>query len=236
MKNKIEYVMAIGMLAIIAFTAVFMNCNIEFVEASKQKKQKKENSKYTVVIDAGHGGFDPGKIGVNKELEKDINLKIALKLKKYLEENNINVVMTRTSDMGLYQETDKRKKVADMKKRVEIVNDAKPTLCISIHQNSYTSKNVRGAQTFYYSKSEEGKKLAEMVQSKLVEKIDPTNKRKAKSNTNYYLILNVNCPAIIVECGFLSNWDDAINLKDDYYQDKLAATLYEAISEYLSNI
>lgn len=236
MKNKIEYIMAISMLAIIALSAIFLNCNIEFAEASKAKKEKEENSKYTIVVDAGHGGRDPGKVGINKELEKDINLGIALKLKKYLEKDHIKVVMTRETDCGLYQESDTRKKSTDMKKRVEIVNNANAVLCVSIHQNSYTSKNVRGAQVFYYSKSEGGKKLAEIFQTKLIEKVDPTNKRKAKPNTNYYMIMNVNCPAVIVECGFLSNWDDAINLKDDYFQDKIAATLYEGITEYLSNI
>ena len=102
-----------------------------------------------VVIDAGHGGDDPGKIGINKVKEKEINLKIATKLKTLLEGDNIKVVMTRTDDGGLYQQSSKNQKVEDMRKRCEIVSQAKPVFTVSIHQNSYPDERGTGAQVFY---------------------------------------------------------------------------------------
>ncbi len=99
-------------------------------------RRASDDDAVTIVIDAGHGGIDPGKVGINGALEKDINLAIALKLQKNLEQNGINTVMTRTDDGGLYEESDSNKKVRDMKNRLSIIEEAKPALAVSIHQNS----------------------------------------------------------------------------------------------------
>lgn len=195
--------------------------------------KKTQREEMVVVIDAGHGGVDPGKVAINRALEKDINLAIAKKLEKMLQEDSIKVVMTRSEDEGLYEEGDSNKKVADMKKRCEIVNETKPDLMVSIHQNSYQSESVKGAQVFYYEKSEEGKKLADILQKNLIQDIDKTNNRVAKANDNYYMLLHVQCPAVIVECGFLSNWKEAESLKTDEYQEKIAAAVKKGILEYL---
>lgn len=235
MKNKIEKIMAAVMLAVVSLTSIAINIDIKSVQASKKSEAKK--CKYTVVIDAGHGGYDPGKIGVHSEKEKDINLEIAIKLQKYLEQNKICVIMTRTEDVSLCDESGSgSKKASDMKKRVEIVNASNADLCISIHQNSYNASEVKGAQVFYYSKSEEGKNFAEILQSVLKSDVDNSNNRKAKANDNYYMLLKVNCPAVIVECGFLSNWEEATSLKDEFYQDKIAQAINKAVIECLSNI
>ena len=187
-----------------------------------------------VVVDAGHGGTDPGKVGVDGSLEKDINLAVAERLKTYLEQDDVKVIMTRETDTGLYSETDSRKKMADMKKRCEIIEESGADLVVSIHQNSYHQEDVSGAQVFYYRKSEKGKRLAEILQKRFDYALGDQNRRKAKPNDSYYLLLHVKCPIVIVECGFLSNWKEAALLKTEEYQDRVAYTLHMGIMEYLN--
>lgn len=191
-------------------------------------------TKKTVVIDAGHGGNDPGKIGVDGSLEKDINLAVAAKVKEYLEASDVQVVLTRDSDTGLYGETDNRKKMADMKKRCEIIESADPAIVVSIHQNSYHQEEISGGQVFYYKGSEKGKHLAEILQKRFDYVLGENNKRKAKANDNYFLLLHVKQPIVIVECGFLSNWKEAAMLNSEEYQDRLAWTIHMGILEYLN--
>lgn len=204
----------------------------------KQDKTAEDiEGKVTIVLDAGHGGVDPGKVGVNGLLEKDINLQIVMKLKEALEKDEtmgLKVVLTRDEDMGYYDENDSNKKRADMNKRCEIINEESPDLVISIHQNSYHSSAVKGAQVFYYEKSEKGKILANKIQGSLVKELAGENKgRVEKANDSYYLILNVKCPAVIVECGFLSNESEAKLLGDGEYQDKITKAIIDGIKEYL---
>ena len=122
-----------------------------------------EKERICVVIDAGHGGDDPGKVGINGANETDVNLQIAELVKLFLEANDIEVVMTRESDEGLYDAEAPNKKVQDMKRRIEMIEDASPTLTVSIHQNSYPEEYVHGAQVFYYTGSIQGQLLAEAV-------------------------------------------------------------------------
>lgn len=196
---------------------------------------EKEEKKPVVVIDAGHGGNDPGKVGVNKSLEKDINLKIAKKLKVYLENADVEAVLTREDDRGLYKESDSRKKSSDMKNRVKAIEKAEPDLVVSIHQNSYHQEDVSGGQVFYYGKSQKGKKLAQIVQKRFDYVLGEKNTRAAKANDSYYLLLHVKEPIIIVECGFLSNWEEAEKLKSEDYQNRLAWTIHMGILEYLNS-
>lgn len=231
-KRKIEQVMGYVMLIAISVMALVINLVPESIQASKSSKKYR----YVVAIDPGHGGYDPGKIGINDKLEKDINLSIALKLRDALEKEDIKVVMTRDADTSLSTEEGGSKKSSDMRHRVDIINGANADICISIHQNSYTSKGVKGAQVFYYSKSEEGKCFAELLQELIKSNVDTTNKRLAKENDSYYMLLKVECPAVIVECGFLSNWEEATALSDELYQQKIADTIKKAVIEYLSNI
>lgn len=189
---------------------------------------------YCVVIDAGHGGNDPGKIGINNAKEKEVNLLIAEKLKKYLEANDVRVVMTRERDEGLYDEGASNKKVQDMKKRLQIIEEAAPQITVSIHQNSYPEEYVHGAQVFFYSGSREGQELAECVQRQLVNKVDPENRRQIKANDSYYLLKKTSVPIVIVECGFLSNSEEAKKLCSDEYQEELAWAIHMGILQYLN--
>ncbi len=188
-----------------------------------------------VCIDSGHGGNDPGKVGVDGSLEKDINLQIAKQLRKYLEASDVKVVMTREDDKGLYGERDSHKKMADMRNRCALIDGSKPDLVVSIHQNSYHAEPIFGGQVFYYKDSVKGKRLAEILQKRFDFVLGEKNTRQAKPNGNYYLLLHVKQPIVIVECGFLSNWKEAAALKSEEYQDRLAWTIHMGIMEYLSS-
>ncbi len=189
-----------------------------------------------VVIDAGHGGFDPGKVGINGALEKDINLEIALMVKEFLEANDVCVVMTRETEAGLYDEDASNKKVQDMKRRIAKIDEVNPVLTVSIHQNSYPEEYVHGAQVFYYNGSTEGQKLAEGIQTQLVETVDPENKRQVKANDSYYLLKKTGSPIVIVECGFLSNVQEAEKLCTKEYQERVAWAIHMGILQYLNGI
>ena len=147
--------------------------------------KKAERAEYTVCIDSGHGGNDPGKIGVAGTKEKEVNLTIALKLKKHLERQNIRVIMTRTDDRNLADANATNEKISDMKQRVAKMNSEQPDAVISIHQNSYTDSSVKGAQVFYYEGSKEGKMLAELLQKSLIGNVDPQNHGKSKLRLLY---------------------------------------------------
>ena len=190
---------------------------------------------YTVVVDAGHGGNDPGKVGVNDEKEKDINLQIAFCLKECLEEQGIRVVLTRTDDNGLYEESDTNKKAADMKKRCEIITGENANLVISIHQNSYTDSSVHGAQVFYYTHSAKGRELADCIQKQIKNSVDKDNNRPVKANNNYYMLIHTPCPTVIVECGFLSNPDEAVKLCDSSYQKSIAKAVTDGVLDFLDS-
>lgn len=204
---------------------------VQFIHSENGSGEKK---KYIVCVDPGHGGTDPGKVGINGQLEKDINLAIAKKLKTYLEASDVTVVLTRDKDMGLYSSGDAHKKMADMRKRCQLIEEVKPDLVISIHQNSYHEEAIRGGQVFYYKTSVRGKKLAQILQERFDYVLGDANKRQAKANDNYYLLLHVKEPIIIAECGFLSNREEAEKLETKEYQDRLAWTLHMGIMEYLN--
>lgn len=186
-----------------------------------------------VVIDAGHGGSDPGKVGINNQLEKEINLKVAEILKDFLQAEGIEVVMTRENDNGLYDENASNKKVQDMKRRLEIIEKAEPEIVVSIHQNSYHEEYVKGAQVFYYATSENSKQLAEVIQEQL-RSLDPDNHRQAKGNDSYFLLKKTSKPIVIVECGFLSNREEAEKLSSSLYQEKMAWNIHMGIMKYLN--
>lgn len=193
------------------------------------------NKPFVVLIDAGHGGSDPGKVGINDALEKDINLAISLKLKKLLEQNDVKVYMTREIDTGLYQETDSNKKNADLKNRKQQIIDLQADAVISIHQNSFPTEKEKGAQVFYYVKSPESKELAAFIQDSFKDSIDPDNRRQIKSNDTYYILKANVSPMVIVECGFLSNWEESGQLVDDTHQEKVAWAIHLGVLKYLTS-
>ena len=187
----------------------------------------------TVVVDSGHGGNDPGKVGVHGELEKDINLSVAVKLKRNLEHQGIRVIMVRETDEGLYSEGSSNKKREDMNRRIEIINNSDAMLAVSIHQNSFEKSQYSGAQVFYYKTSENGHRLAGLLQKSLIQNVDPQNTRAEKDNDSYYLLKHSKIPMAIIECGFLSNETEAYKLSDEAYQEKLAWAIHLGIMQYI---
>lgn len=198
-------------------------------------KQLSEDHSRVVVIDAGHGCADGGKVGVNGVLEKDVNLAIALKVKDLLEQQDVTVIMTREDDKGTYPKTGSNRKLRDMKKRVELINKERPALTVSIHQNSFSDQSVCGAQTFYYQGSKEGQFAAELLQAQMIKTLQPKKERVAKSNDSYYLLKNSNYPTVIVECGFLTNPEEAGLLCDEEYQQKTAWAIHLGILQYINS-
>ena len=179
-----------------------------------------------IVIDPGHGGYDPGKVAPDGTEEKGINLNIALKLQGYLEQGGAVVFDTRIDD-----EVSNNKKREDLKNRVQIGEDF-GDLFISIHQNSFPKSSVKGAQVFYNKKSEESKRLAIAIQKRLKEVVDTSNDRVAKAEAAYYILKKINVPAVIVECGFLSNSVEKEKLLSQEYQEKIAWAIYMGILDY----
>lgn len=184
-----------------------------------------------VILDAGHGGWDPGKTGTTGDNEKNINLQIAKKLKQYLEQGGAVVYMTRNSDEALGE-----KKAEDMKERKNIVNESDGDIFISIHQNAFPKEAAKGAQVFYHKKSEDGKRLAEEIQEALKECVDSENTRQAKENTNYYILKKTQIPSALVECGFLSNIEEERKLNTQQYQEQIAWAIYVGIMNYFETM
>lgn len=198
-----------------------------------QNTEKKRVANPIVIIDPGHGGRDPGKVGTAGTLEKDINLKIALYLKNILESQDMEVILTRTADKDL-STSDSNFKSSDMKERVALIQHNNADLVVSIHQNSYTDSGVYGAQCFYYSNSPEGKRLATLLQKQIIVSTNQTKIREVKSNNDYYLLKHSTTPTVIVECGFLSNPEEEKLLLTDEYQRKMAWAIHLGILQYLN--
>lgn len=226
-KRYLELSMGILMIAVIYSFST--RTKQETISVYNQTKDK-----IVVMVDAGHGGNDPGKVSINNDLEKDINLQIALKLEEILKGQDIEVVMTRRDDSALYEEGVSNKKNSDMRKRVELSKEKNVDLIVSIHSNSYIEESVCGAQVFYFKGSEDGKLLAESIQDDISKVSVLNNKRVAKVNSDYYLLRNVTAPAVIVECGFLSNVQEAALLKNNEYQRKIAWSIHLGIMEYIN--
>ncbi|MCD8039150.1 MAG: N-acetylmuramoyl-L-alanine amidase [Lachnospiraceae bacterium] len=206
----------------------------QFVSTLEEHIRKAKDRTLTIVVDAGHGGIDPGKVGINNALEKDINLAIALKLQRNLEQSGVNVVMTRTDDSGLYEEGDSNKKVRDMKKRLSIIEEANPALTVSIHQNSNPDASVSGVQVFYYKDSEKSRQAAELMQAQLIKSLKPSKERAAKENNTYYLLKKTSVPIMIIECAFMSNPAEADLLITDDYQERVAWAIYMGIMQIVN--
>ena len=190
---------------------------------------------HTVIIDAGHGGADPGKVAGDGGKEKDINLAIAKKVQKKLKSMGIDTVMTSEEDEMLHDLGMNANKTRDMQLRCEKINESQAVCAVSIHQNSYESASAKGAQVFYYRGSEKGQQFAEIMQTQLVQQLDPENTRVCKEDNSYYLLRKTTVPLVIVECGFLSNPGEAALLQTEEYQEKTAEAICAGIEKYLQS-
>jgi len=185
---------------------------------------------YTIVIDAGHGGRDGGSIGVNGTIEKEINLKYALKLKDKLVEMGYKVELTRKNDDGLYSEFVKNKKISDLNARMEIIKRSNPNLMISIHMNSFNQQSASGAVTYYRKGDDASKQVGDLVQGCLNEYCGA---RFEKSKTGDFYILNESYyTSILVECGFLSNPEEERLLNTEEYMNKIVNAISSGVGLY----
>lgn len=206
-------IISIFVMLVLLFTTIFFNQGTTYVYLSPKPS-------YTVVIDAGHGGIDGGTIGkTTNTKESDLNLIYSQKLEKQLIQAGFNVVQTRTTKDGLYTLGTKNYKKEDMQNRKDIITSANADIVISIHMNSFQAASSRGAQVFYNSSNESGKQLAISIQNQLNNGLD--GPQKNASPGDYYLVKCTTTPAVIVECGFLSNPTEEQLLTNEDYQEKI---------------
>lgn len=237
--------MKIGKKSIIAIITAFLiilsamlyltfMANFSAAEASSMPITQK-----TVIVDAGHGGDDGGAIGIDGTVEKDINLDIALKLEKILKFYGFNVIMTRTQDVmtcddGL--DSLRKRKISDIHNRFELMRKNPDAIFISVHQNKFEDSSQHGTQVFYSENDERSKELAEAIQTSVTLTLQRKNDRVVKkSGSGIYLLYHAKIPAVLVECGFISNSDEVKKLKDESYRMKLAILIADGLLKYLTN-
>lgn len=195
--------------------------------------------KIRVIIDPGHGGEDGGAQGEDGTLEKDLNLSISMILKDMLVQGGFEVELIREEDTAVGDnslDSVKERKRSDLEKRVEIYNSDENNIVVSIHQNKFEESKYSGTQIFY-SENPKSEELAEYIRKAVVGLVQPENQRQSKqADGSIYVLRNAEVPAIIVECGFLSNPQELAQLKDFEYQKKLAFAVYMGIAEYSFNM
>ena len=227
-KIRITAVLAVVLSLAVLSTAVTMGYKYITVSASYKNRN-------TVILDAGHGGFDGGAVASDGTVEKEINLKITLAAAKFLRQSGFNVILTRENDVSTDDvETEKisTRKKSDLKNRLNLMKDYKDAVFVSIHLNKFTTSAANGSQVFY-SRSEESKRLGDCIQKSIVAKLQPENTRVNKlATSSTYLLYNATVPSVLVECGFLSNKAELEKLKDKDYQNKMAFSIYCGILEY----
>ena len=224
---------------------VILICLLSYMTYSLYSNQDIETSAIPslnkkVIIDAGHGEPDGGATTPSGVKEKDLNLKVARKLAALMENSGAEVIMTRNDDKGIYSQGKKtinEKKVSDLHNRKKIMDESGADVFVSIHMNKFEQSQYYGAQVFYSTNDEQSKIIAETVQKELIENIDNNNTREAKPTLDsIFLLKHATIPAIVVECGFLSNPEEARLLQTDSYQDKLAWSIYIGLVKYFNSL
>lgn len=221
---------------ILTFSLMFVFIMSSFIYNSYQKSMVTSVTSNVIVIDPGHGGEDGGAVGVTGIKEKDLNLKIALKLKEKLLNSGINVVMTRDTDIMLCDKNQqKKRKRTDFDNRIKIAQNYNNAIFISIHMNYFEDNSQSGAQIFYSKNNPESKEIASILREELKNSLNPNNKRQIKpSGKEIYLLSNLKIPACLIECGFISNPTEEQLLMSDNYQEKIAETIKNGLLKYFS--
>lgn len=229
-----------GVYVVVIFSAIALMLVIITVIINNKSLKANSNNFHTfdtVIIDAGHGGEDGGAV-VESVNEKDINLDISLKLENALKVMGYDVIMIRSEDKLIYNpqkcKTMRQKKSSDIHKRTEIVNNQKNAILISVHQNKYPSPSSKGTQVFYSPNNSESEMLAQSIQSSVCQMLQNKNTRMIKkSGSNIYLLYNAKIPAVMVECGFMSNPAERKLLLNDEYQDQMVYCILCGILNYI---
>ncbi len=217
---------------------------LAYGKISAQINEKSENKSpeiKSVILDAGHGGEDGGAVSADGVIEKDINLSVALKLRDILKVSGYNVIMTREKDTAIYNndaKTLREKKRSDLHNRLDIIekNSGENTIFVSVHQNKFPDAKYHGTQIFYSTHDPKSMDLAQSVRKSITQFLQPENEREIKeANKKIYLLNNAKIPAIVVECGFLSNPEECKKLSDKNYQSEMAFSVYCGITDYFGN-
>ncbi len=220
---------------ILTFVLVFIIAATAIVAYAKAKP--KELSGLCIAVDAGHGGMDGGAVGYDGTLEKDINLQVAKKLKKLLKSGGAKVIMTRTKDESIHDssaKTVREQKRSDLLKRKTIASDQGTDIFISVHMNKFEQSQYRGAQIFY-ADNEDSRHLAGCIKERIVPVSEKSEEREIKpAYSTMYILNGTSRPAVIAECGFLSNPEEEQLLNDSDYQDKIANALYLGICDFVN--
>lgn len=219
---------------LILFFVGLMVVILSIVHDHVKKTLSVPGSNRVIVIDAGHGGRDAGASGKSGLQEKDINLEIAKRLKRYIEEGGGVAIMIREEDNGLYSIDSPNKKKEDMKNRRQIITESDAHMLISIHMNSFPQSRYRGAQVFYYEDSKISKWLAGLMQQEMRRVLDKNNDRVEKGTREYYILKGNDVPSVLIECGFLSNPEDERLLAMPEYQEKVAWSIYIGILRFFT--
>ena len=228
-------------LCFLALSCVFLYTSLFLSRPSvKAAAPPSNHSPVTVIIDAGHGGEDGGAVGINGALEKDINLEVAKKTQLFLSSFGIKSVLTRDSDVLLYdRNVDFRgkKKMLDLAARLKIANETENSIFVSIHMNSFPMEKYSGLQVYYSKNTEESKKLATTLQESVKSYLQSDNKRTVKeASDNIYLLDRCKSTSVLIECGFLSNTAECELLSTEEYQKELSLTIFNGIYSYIMEI
>lgn len=235
-KIKVRFLLSVSLILILGIIAggTLIVENFKTVRTSSSDILNK-----TVIIDAGHGGVDGGTQAADGTLEKNINLQLSLKINQCLKSFGLNTVMTRENDISIHDSsanTIRAKKVSDLKNRLKITESTKNAVFVSIHQNYFSQSKYSGTQLFYSPNNADSIVLAESIRASVTAELQPENSRELKqSGTEIYLLYHSQIPSVMVECGFLSNTEEAEKLKSDDYQNKLAFFISTGILNYLKS-
>lgn len=227
-----------SMLLCYVLTILAVLTGIKFLNRSvtAMAEYREQKKKTCIIIDPGHGGEDGGAVSVSGRAESTYNLEISGRLKDMLQLLGYQTRMTRDRDISIYTkgETLAQKKASDLKERVRIINDTPNALLLSIHQNHFPQERYAGPQVFY-ADTKGSEQLAKQLQGILVSGLCPGSNREAKKAQGIYLMEHIACTGVLVECGFLSNYQEEAALRDPEYQKKVSSLIAVAVSHYLSN-
>ena len=237
MKSKRIVYLAVCICLGLLFSILSLNSGIAVASMAKNFAAY-ETVSPTIIIDPGHGGEDGGASSASGLLEKDLNLSISLYLKSFLEQSGFKVSLIRDGDYAVYDEsasTLKEKKTSDLKNRLKICNSSENNIYISIHQNKFPQSKYSGGQVFYgVQKADYSRQLAQQIQTNFKELLQPQNTRQIKeAYTTLYLMQKAPMPAVLVECGFLSNPEEAHLLITPEYQRKIAFVIFGSTLQFL---
>ncbi len=223
----------------VAALIAFLSIILILISSSLEKKQHEQVTisseiEYTIIIDAGHGGEDGGTSSKSGILEKDLNLTIAKKLYDTCNEKGLKAILTREDDKLLYDPMSDykgKKKILDMQERLRIANATEKGIFISIHMNAFPEEKYKGLQVYYSPNNSDSQILAKKLQENVAQNLQSFNKRQIKNGKDIFLLNRLSIPAVLIECGFLSNTEEAYLLTEDEYQNRLVSIFFETIRQ-----